>query len=181
MIASSGDRTKPRAFFLGLALAAMSAGAGGNAAHAADVTIPSDGANPAPAPRIRRATATELIVAAAACAPAWRQTLAAVCAATIRGAMPSSVGWFRLISQNATRQDGPALTSASASTPAAQPSSSSASKRAARLSHATRNSGLNTSRCRISRCMRRTAPSGWAGTSRKDAAALTVCRPGSLR
>jgi porin len=50
MIASSGDRTKPRAFFLGLALAAMSAGVGGNAAHAADVTIPSDGANPAPAP-----------------------------------------------------------------------------------------------------------------------------------
>jgi porin len=50
MIASSGDRTKPRAFFLGLALAAMSAGVGGNAAHAADVTIPSDGANLAPAP-----------------------------------------------------------------------------------------------------------------------------------
>ena len=41
-----------------------------------------------PEPRIRRATATELIVAAVAGAPAWRQTLAAVCAATLDAGAP---------------------------------------------------------------------------------------------
>ena len=134
----------------------------------------------APVPRIRRAMATATSVAAAACAPALRQILAAVCAATISEAMPSSVGWLRLLSQNATRQEGPALTSASASTPAAQPSSSSASKRVARSSQAVRNKGRSASRCRISKWTRRTAPSGPAEMTRNDplrSAALTGCRP----
>src|SRR5271156_1481360 len=60
-------------------------------------------------PRLRRATAAAAMVVAVACAPVWRQIFAAVCAATISGAMPSAVGWLRLISQNATRQDAPAL------------------------------------------------------------------------
>jgi hypothetical protein len=105
--------------------------------------------NGGPVPSIRRATAAEPMVTAVACAPAWRQIFAAVYAAAISGAMPSSVGWLVLIFQNAIRQVGPALTSASASTPAAQPSISSASKRAARLSQAKRKCGLSASRCRI--------------------------------
>jgi porin len=51
MIASSGDRAKrPTAFYLWLALSAMSACAGGHAAYAADLTIPGDGTSPAPVP-----------------------------------------------------------------------------------------------------------------------------------
>ncbi len=116
------------------------------------------------APRIRLATGRALMVLAVAAAPAWRQIFAAICAPAISDAIPCPVGCFRLISQNDTRQEGPALTSASASTPAAQPSSSSSSKRAARSSHASRNSGRSASRWRIMTCSRRTAPSAEATT-----------------
>lgn len=51
MIASSGDRAKhPAAFYLWLGLSAMSACVGGHLAYAADLTIPSGGTSPAPAP-----------------------------------------------------------------------------------------------------------------------------------
>jgi porin len=51
MIASSGDLAKhPTAFYLWLGLSAMSACVGGHVAYAADLTIPSGGTSPAPAP-----------------------------------------------------------------------------------------------------------------------------------
>jgi porin len=51
MIASSGDRAKhPTAFHFWLGLSAMSACVGGHIACAADLTIPSGGTSPAPAP-----------------------------------------------------------------------------------------------------------------------------------
>jgi porin len=51
MIASSGDRVKhPTAFYFWLGLSAMSACVGGHIAYAADLTIPSGGTSPAPAP-----------------------------------------------------------------------------------------------------------------------------------
>jgi porin len=49
MSASSGDRTKLRAFALSLALSAMSACVGGHAADAADLTVPIGGTSPPPA------------------------------------------------------------------------------------------------------------------------------------